>query len=632
MNSKTKILIVDDKQSNLRVLQAVLEEVGAEFVQALSGNEALQKILHNDFALAILDVQMPEMDGYELAQLIRGREATRHLPVIFLSAVFSDDYHVFKGYDSGAVDFISKPFEPRVLLNKVNVFLELYKQRKKLQRSGELYRKTFDGINDVIMIQDEDMRIMRINKRGCMLLGLSEKEIIGKTCHDLFHGSAEVCEGCRYSECLKTRCPCTWEMEHEKIARTFQESASFLDSKSGEMLLIVHVVRDITEQKQLEKKLLQSEKLEAVGTLAGGIAHDFNNILTAILGYTEISRYTKDLSPELDNNLQQISKAGNRAKELVAQILAFSRKAESKRSPILLGPVIKEALKLLRATIPTTVEVIDKICDSRKPVIADSMEIHRIIMNLCTNSFHAMKDERGTITVSLQAIHLPPKQISQQMDMPSGNYLQLVVTDTGQGMNEKLMAKIFDPFFTTKEKGQGTGMGLSVVHGIVHECGGTITVDSKPGNGAVFTISFPVVEQKAEAGSITNVVEPGKGTGKILFVDDEPAIRELGKRYLEFLGYTAVMAASGDEALVLFREDQDGFSAVITDQTMSGLPGNLLAEELMEIRSDIPVILCTGYSSAVSKNDAMQAGIKAYLTKPIAIQVLANTLEKVITK
>lgn len=632
MTSKAKILIVDDKQSNLITLQTILEDVDAEFVQALSGNEALQKTLHNDFALAILDVQMPEMDGYELAQFIRGREASKHLPVIFLSAVFSDDYHVFKGYESGAVDFISKPFEPRVLLNKVHVFLELYKQRKKIQRSGELYKKTFDGISDVVMIQDEDMRILRINQRGRKLLDLSEKQILGKTCHELFHGSPVPCEGCRYDEWRQEKGSCVWEMEHEKISRIFQESTSLLDTESGERVLVLHVARDITEQKQLERKLLQSEKLEAVGTLAGGIAHDFNNILTAILGYTEISRYTEDLSPELDSNLQQIGKAGNRAKELVAQILTFSRKADSKCSSLSIGPVIKEALKLLRATIPTTIEVVDEISCSQDLVLADPTGIHRIIMNLCTNSFHAIKNERGTITVSLKELQIPVTQVRRETDMPPGNYLQLVVSDTGQGMSDTLMDNIFDPFFTTKEKEQGTGMGLSVVHGIVHDCGGTITVDSESGKGATFTILFPVIGQIGHTGGVSGTIEPGKGTGKILFVDDESAIRELGKRYLEFLGYTTVVASSGDEALALFREDQDGFTAVITDQTMSGLPGNLLAEELMKIRSDIPVILCTGYSSAVSEKDALQAGIKAYLAKPIAIHVLADTLQKVITK
>ncbi len=632
MNSNAKILIVDDKQSNLITLQTILEDVDAEFVQALSGDEALQQILHNDFALAILDVQMPEMDGYELAQFIRGREASKHLPVIFLSAVFSDDYHVFKGYESGAVDFISKPFESRILLNKVHVFLELYKQRRKLQHSGDLYKKTFDGISDMVMIQDENMRILRINKRGCKLLALSEKQILGRTCHELFHGSAVVCKGCRYGESLETRSTCVWEIEHEQIARTFQESSSVLDSDSGERVLIVHVARDITEQKQLERKLIQSEKLEAVGTLAGGIAHDFNNILTAILGYTEISRYMENLSPELDSNLEQIGKAGHRAKELVAQILTFSRKAESKRSPILISPVIKEALKLLRATIPTTIDVIDEISNSRNLVLADSMGIHRIIMNLCTNSFHAIKDERGTITVSLKDLQIPVTEVSRETDMPPGNYLQLVVSDTGQGMNDMLMDNIFDPFFTTKEKEQGTGMGLSVVHGIVHECGGTITVDSESGKGATFTLLFPVIGQVGQAGGASSIIKLGRGAGKILFVDDEPAIRELGKRYLEFLGYTTVMASSGDEALALFRKDRDTFTAVITDQAMSGLPGNLLAEELMRIRSDIPVILCTGYSSAVSEKDALQAGIKAYLAKPIAIQVLAETLQRVIAK
>ncbi len=629
MVEKPKILIVDDKPSNLIALQTTLDVVDAEFVQANSGNEALKKILHNDFALAIIDVQMPGMDGYELTQFIRSREQSKNLPVIFLSAIYSDDFHVFKGYESGGVDFITKPFEPKILINKIIVFLELYEQKKELQRSAGLYKKTFNAINDIVMLQDDEMRILQINKSGCDILGLPEKDIIGHRCYEIFHGADKPCQNCGYNKNITLNRPNRWEIKHEKINKSFQESAALLENDPGKNILIVHVARDITEQKKLKEQLLQAEKLEAVGTLAGGIAHDFNNILSAILGYTELSQLESDLSPVLRDNLLQIKNAGNRAKELVTQILTFSRKTSKKRIPVLMAPVVKETVKMLSATIPKTVDIRMDIIDSQDRILADPIEIHQVVMNLCMNSFQAMENERGFINISLQLFTVDGNKSRRATDLQPGNYLQLLVEDNGRGMDANLQRQIFDPFFTTKEKGQGTGMGLAVVHGIINECGGTISVRSKVGDGTLFELLFPIVNEIAPDES-TVAVLPAKGTGTILFVDDEEPLLEVGRRYLEFLGYNVITASSSHEALMIFKEMASDFHCVITDQTMPGLPGNLLARELMRIRTDIPVILCTGHSSIISEEEALQANIKAYLIKPIALIALADTLSKVL--
>ncbi len=627
---KPNILIVDDKENNLVALEITLEETGAEFVRASSGNDALRMMLRTDFALAILDVQMPEMDGYELAQLIRSREQTKHLPIIFVSAVFSDDFHIFKGYDSGAVDFIAKPFEPKILINKVQVFLELYNQKKKSQQIAELYEKTFNAITDVVMILDESMGILQVNKSGCSLLGLAEEEIVGKYCYEIFHGSEMPCPDCRITDHNQKIHSCTWEIYHEKLDSHFLLSSSPLIYGEEEALLTVYVARDISEQKKIKEQLLQSEKLEAIGTLAGGIAHDFNNILSAVLGYTELSLLENALPPVLEENLYSIKKAGERAKELVFQILTFSRKSYIKRSPILIVPILKEVMKLLRATIPTTVEIKSIITADQEKILADPIEIHQIIMNICTNSFQAMEDEQGVIEISLLPVTVDDAIARSKGDLQPGDYLCLKISDTGKGIEKELQSRIFDPFFTTKEKEQGTGMGLSVVHGIISHCGGAITVESEPDKGAVFEIFLPVIQQTEEETTPEVSINPTPGSGHILFVDDEPNMALLGERYLEYLGYTAVTAASGTEALALFEKNPAEFTAVITDQTMPGLPGNQLAQKLIQIRPDIPVVLCTGYSTVVSEEKALLAGISAYLLKPISLQTLADTLHKII--
>lgn len=465
---------------------------------------------------------------------------------------------------------------------------------------------------------------------GCDILGLSEEDIIGKFCYEIFNRSKEPCPGCKLTFHDQRFQPCTWEIQHGKLGICFLLSASPLVYEQEKALLTVYVARDITEQKKIKEQLLQAEKLEAIGTLTGGIAHDFNNILSAILGYTQLSLLDHDITPTLKDNLLHISKAGERAKDLVAQILTFSRKSNVMRRPILISPIIKEALKLLHVTIPKTIEIREDIATSHCKIMADPIEIHQVIMNLCTNSFHAMEDESGVIEVSLVPITIEARKARRVRDLHPGEYLRLTVSDTGKGMEKKLQSRIFDPFFTTKEQGKGTGMGLSVVHGVIRHCGGAITVKSDPGKGAAFEIFFPVVEheKEQETGEDDNLLV--KGSGLILYVDDEPDLVKLGKNLLEYLGYSVVTASSGSDALVLFREKTDKFDAVVTDQTMPNMPGNILAEELMRIRPDIPIILCTGHSTLVSEKQALKAGIKAYLIKPISIKILGDTLHMVI--
>jgi CheY-like chemotaxis protein/anti-sigma regulatory factor (Ser/Thr protein kinase) len=362
-------------------------------------------------------------------------------------------------------------------------------------------------------------------------------------------------------------------------------------------------------------QLLQAQKMEAIGSLAGGIAHDFNNILSAIIGYTELSMLS-DGAPV--DYLQEVLKAANRAKDLVRQILSFSRQTDEERMPIQVGMVVKEVVKFLRASIPATIDLKCHIDEKAGSVLANSVELHQILMNLCTNAVHAIGGQPGAVEIHVQRVEIGARDRKAFLDLDTGFYVELAVKDTGQGIRPEIMERIFDPYFTTKEKGVGTGLGLAVVHGIVKKSNGTIRVESQPGRGSTFYIYLPQIEMRSKLLPNPSLAPLG-GSGKILFVDDEKMIADIGEKILKRLGYDVVSRTSPIEALELFKAKPRGFDLVISDQTMPGMTGDGLARELMRINPQIPVILCTGYSQLIDPEKAKEKGIKALVMKPILI-------------
>jgi len=380
------------------------------------------------------------------------------------------------------------------------------------------------------------------------------------------------------------------------------------------------------EKKKLENQLQQAQKMEAIGALAGGIAHDFNNILSAIIGYTELAMLNEGAEHCADE-LKEALAAANRAKDLVNQILAFSRQTAEDRMPVRVALIVKEAVKFLRATIPSTIEIKARIDERSGAVLANSVELHQIIMNLFTNAQHALGERAGLVEVEVQGAEIDAAQKSDLIGMQAGACVRISVRDTGSGMSPEVMERIFDPYFTTKEKGVGTGLGLAVVHGIVKKYGGAIQVESKPGQGTVFHVFLPKADVAAP--TQTELTKPIMGgSEKVLLVDDEQMLASVGQQALQRLGYEVVSRTSPIEALELFKAKPGHFDVVITDQTMPGMTGDALARELMNIRPGIPVIICTGYSQAIDAERAATIGIKAFVMKPILIHDLADAVRK----
>ncbi len=397
--------------------------------------------------------------------------------------------------------------------------------------------------------------------------------------------------------------------------------------EDGAITNYVAVMRDTTRQDMLEKQLRQSQKLEAIGTLAGGIAHDFNNILSAIQGYSELVYAALEENSELREDMGEVLKAAQRASELVDQILTFSRRTEEKRRPLDIRLILRETLKLLRASIPATIAIEEDISEDCGFVVADPTQMHQVIMNLCTNAHHAMRDTGGVLSISLNPVTLDARAASSMLHLKAGDYLLLTVADTGMGMDQKTVERIFEPFYTTKAA-EGTGMGLAIVHGIVESYGGEIRVESETGQGTAFSIYLPAAASPpGESKELPPPAGAPQGSGHILLVDDEAPLVDLAARFLRKTGYEVTQCTSSADALEAFREAPSRYQAVLTDQAMPGMSGIELAQAIWAVDSTIPIILMTGFSEEIGHSEAKELGFRGFLTKPIDNSALARTLQ-----
>ncbi len=475
-----------------------------------------------------------------------------------------------------------------------------------------LFECVFNNVYEALAIHDEQGNILRVNGNFLDLFQVTGEFAIGRNIDQFadpehpMSGKGRLIERALAGEPVFTEWIARVPDKEERI----QTEIALNPVDMGGQRYILASIRDISGRKSLEIQLHRSKKLEAIGTLAAGISHDFNNILGAILGYAQIEQINHSPHSESFDNMTQIIKASRRGADMIRQILTFSRKGNEKPRVINLGSVVREAMRLLRATIPQSTQFEIDIPDQTYTILANPTEIHQIVMNLCTNAHQALQQQRGTVQVAVSAGAEPPN------GLPAGHYAQIRVLDSGPGIDESQMDKIFDPYFTTKAVGEGTGMGLAVVHGIVSRANGTITVENRAEGGACFAIWLPLVEERESDPSMQFNTLPG-GRERILLVDDEPDLVRAWSKILESLGYTVAGETDPETALRLFNSKPRDFDLLITDQNMPGMTGDQLTGACISLRPDLPVIIWTGFGDLMSEQEAREVGALALVLKPV---------------
>ncbi|NTV15310.1 MAG: PAS domain S-box protein [Desulfobulbaceae bacterium] len=507
-----------------------------------------------------------------------------------------------------------------------------------LSNSERRYRALLNQAADAFLLHDLAGRIVDVNQRACDSLGYNREALLSMSVADIELQVENRHDVNFYWQSLQPEQSLTVARTHRrKDGMTYPVEVRVGLLELGGERLIIALARDISERmeaekerNQMEERLRQSQKMESIGTLAGGIAHDFNNILTPIFGYLELAMMEAQSDLTTMSHLEKVYQAAGRAKELVKQILTFSRRDTEEQSPVLAQVVIKEALKLLRASIPTTIEIRQDIDPSCPPVMANPTQIHQILMNLCTNAYHAMQATGGILGVSLTPLEITVQDYLKNLNLKPGHYLRLEVSDTGCGMDRETLDRALEPYFTTKPKNEGTGMGLSVVHGIVKGYGGNIGLYSEPGKGTTIRIYLPATALPPTHQPMAIQTNVTGGNERIMLVDDELAVRGVEKAMLESLGYKVSDFGDSLEAIAAFTATPNQFDLLVTDMTMPKLTGDRLAEKILEIRPDLPIIICTGFSQLINRESALAMGIKDLVTKPLVRHDFASTIRAVL--
>ena len=629
IEEKIRILILEDNKADMELNKLELKKAGLKFTttDVMKKDDYIDAINNQDFDIVLADYLLPGYDG--LSALSELRKTRPSIPFVIVSGKIGGELAV-QALRHGATDYVFKN-----KLNQLPYAVERAIKEKKAEDELRQLKTTLDATLDCIFIFDTiNFQFFYVNHGAITQVGYTRDELLNMTPMDImlefdneisFYKLVEpLLDGVRETILFETTlCHKDGMMIPAEI---FLQSVAPPDKHAR----FVAIVRDIGERRKAEREradlrnhLQRAQRMEAMGTLAGGIAHDFNNILMIINGYTEIAMEQElpDDHPARDS-MEQVHKAASRARELVQQILAFARQREHEMIQIRVTPIIKETLKLLRASLPATIKISQKLTAESDMIMGDPTQLHQVLMNLCTNASHAMGNE-----VSVLEIRMTEVNIDFQPGLNPGPHLMLSVSDSGRGMEPSVMEHIFEPYFTTKSVGDGTGLGLAVTHGIVKSFGGTIRVRSKPGEGSTFEVFFPITD--TEMSEIkTSASIPMGNNEHILIIDDEQGLIDMEKRMLKGLGYKVSARTDSVAALEDFRLHPEAFDLVITDMTMPIITGDKLARELICIRPDIPIILCTGYSRQVTEEKVRDIDIREFLIKPLSIQKIAQAVRR----
>ncbi|VAX25921.1 hypothetical protein MNBD_NITROSPINAE02-441 [hydrothermal vent metagenome] len=640
-----KILIVDDERIIRTLIRRALRKGDYQFFEAMEAKEALRICREHTPHLVLLDYHLQTHDtGLDVLRQLKKQCVNGHNFAVIVITGDSAQRVAIQFFREGADDFIVKPFDLELLaiivqrtLRELDSAHMLSESTQKLDQSEKRYRQMVESVSDYTYIAERQpdgaLKSIYHSPQCQAITGYSQEDFLvdSNLWFRLVHP-----EDREYVQEFIEEINCEAEMKDIEYRIVHKDGQTIwvrnhvvpMCDSEGVAQRVDGMVHDVTERKRTADQLAQSEKLVAVGQLAGGIAHDFNNILMSILGFARLAQRSLPADGQIWKNLGQIIIAGTRAKDLVQQILAFSRKDQKAPAAVNLRALIEEALKLLRASIPSNIKIKRKLTSSDGSVLADPTQLHQVIMNLCTNAEYAMRETGGSLSISLDLVE-PTEDILSPHRLIAGKYFRLTVGDTGSGIPADVLSHIFEPFFTTKGVGEGTGMGLSVVHGIVTSAGGAISVISEPDNGTEFTVYLPWIPDPSIETIDVEAPMP-QGSEHILFVDDEEQIVMFSKLLLEELNYRVTAVSSSLEAVKLFTDDPQRFDLVITDHTMPDITGGDLAKRMLKRRPDLPIIICTGFSHTMNIEKAQKIGIKRLLPKPVLPATLANEVRQVL--
>lgn len=648
MGNKLKVLLVEDNPGDADLIREMLPSAGntgfaVHCVPRLA--DAITFLDREGADLTLLDLSLPDSSGMETVHNMR--KAAPNVPIVVMTGN-NDEQIGIDAVKDGAQDYLLKGETPSCrLTNVLRYAVERQLVKEKMYASQRIMRSTLDALAAHIAIIDCKGKIVAVNKAwkefvvtsetgGINLLRSTEDLDINLMQSENTGIETEFADGIRsvlnherefFEMEYSCRCPAG--------KRWFYGRVTPFPEGGPRWVVVAH--EDITDRKEAEQQkvrfasqLRHTKKMEAIGTLAGGIAHDFNNILSAVLGFTELCLQDVKKGSRLEKNMREVYVAGNRAKDLIRQMLTFAGKDDEKIAPSQVSQIAQEVLKLVRPAFPSSVEIICRI-KSDAYVLANPIQLHQVLMNLCTNAIQAMHNETGSLSILIDEIDIDDRDAKMKNDLPPGRYVLIEVADTGSGIAEENIDRIFEPYFSTKKDGEGSGLGLAMVHSIVRRYKGGVWVESDLGKGTRFTICLPILkETPKKVPSRSKTLHGGKE--RILFVDDEPAIVSMNKQALTKLGYRVTALSSSLDALDLIKRRPDNFDLVITDMTMPEMTGERLAAEIMKVNRRLPIVLCTGYSKTVIEDKMAEMGIKAVLMKPIPFKHMASKIRSVLDK
>jgi len=649
---QVRILAVDDNEANLVALQAVLSDLGAHIVCARSGTDALRQLLRQDFAVILLDVSMPEIDGYATAKLIRARERTRHVPIIFLSAVNKETYHLLKGYEVGAVDYVFKPVEPMILRSKVSVFIELHKRAQEIRRQAEIEKR--------LLADNMLMRLEQQRTEAALERSLTQQELVLRSLPLALYASTRE-DDFASRRLLGGRLDCLMldgereptELENwidnvhpadlprllsslENLENTGTFSAEyrwrctdgqyrwFSDrgvTAGGERF---GILLDISERRSMEEQLVHAQKMEAIGQMTGGIAHDFNNMLSVIISSLDRALATTKDDHRLHRRLDLAMQAAASCADLTKRLLTFARRQALEPKVMDLCRELPRLGHIASRLLPSTIKLQLVCADDLWHAYLDPAQLEAAIINLIINARDAMPD--GGVIIVTAINHPEDGETRERLALEPGDYVEVSVADSGEGMSKEVQAKAFDPFFTTKELGKGTGLGLSSVYGFMRQSGGGVSIDSEVGHGTTLRLFLPkaAYAEPTDKGPTLDIAAADFSGLRILVVEDDDRVRAAACEILEDLGFAVCQANGGDEALAIFDTDPD-ISLLFTDCMMPGqIDGPGLARELHRRNPCLPVLFTSGVLLGVS--DFSQSTDVSFLPKPYTSAQLSSAL------